>query len=162
MKKVSIYHNTPFAGDREFKALTGLTKAQFEVLFTFFEPLYKLKQINPYSPEKHPKLQDKKEALFFILFYLKSYPTGEILAFNFGISYSCALQNIQYIKPILKRALQEAGTDILRSFGTEKQFQKCFEGVEDIIIDVFEINTQRPENEDIQKENYSGKKNNTP
>jgi hypothetical protein len=43
-------------------------------------------------------------------------------------------------------------------YKNQSDFDKAFEGVEDLIVDCTEIPVQRPDNQDVQKEHYSGKK----
>jgi len=71
----SIYHN--LKSDKQYKAGSGLNKTQFEQIFKAFDKLYFPKIGNPYVKDKAPVLTDKKEALFFILHYYKSYRSGE-------------------------------------------------------------------------------------
>ena len=77
----------------------------------------------------------------------------------FGFSESTASIYIELLKPILKAALLQSTTPIARNFGSQEEFDKAFEGVEDIIIDGVELNIQRPQDNDEQKAHYSGKKN---
>ncbi len=52
--------------ERQYKAATGLSIAEFEALYNLFQHFYTPKQPAPYSSYL-PVLTDKKEALFFIL-----------------------------------------------------------------------------------------------
>jgi hypothetical protein len=71
----SIYQN--LRTDKEYKAASGLNLLEFENLFQIFNKLYVSKIPNPYLKDKQPVLTDKREALFFILHYYKSYRSGE-------------------------------------------------------------------------------------
>jgi hypothetical protein len=157
---MTIYDN--LKNEKQYKASTGLPKEKFDHLFSHFEKLYSSKISNPYLPDKQPVLTNKREALFFILHYLKSYPTLVNMGMYFGFSESAASNAIERIMPVLKLAFSQSGQAIRREFCDEKTFAKLFENVEDIFIDGFEIPTQRPDNEAIQKSTYSGKKNFTP
>lgn len=153
---MTIYEN--LKTDKQYKAATGLGRKEFDILFSFFEKLYFPKIGNPYLEDKKPVLTDKKEALFFVLHYLKAYPTLVNIGLYFGFSEKTASNYIEELKPILKTAFLQAGIEIKRSFADEKAFQELFEGVEEVIIDAFEIPTQRPVNENEQTKMYSGKK----
>ena len=109
--------------------------------------------------DKQPVLTNKREAFFFVLHYLKAYPTLMNMGLYFGFSEKTASNYIDELKPILKAAFLQAGIEIRRSFADEKTSEELFEAVEEIIIDAFEIPTQRPINEDEQTKMYSGKKN---
>ena len=152
----SIYHNT--SNDRQYRAATGLGKQQFEELFSVFEPLYTPKTANPYTDDKKPVLTDKREALFFILHYFKAYPTLQNLGIYFGFSDYAASTYLDLLKPILKAALERLANVRTAVFKNQQEFDKAFEGVEEIYIDVTEVPVERPQNNDLQKEKYSGKK----
>jgi hypothetical protein len=153
----SIYHNAKT--DRQYSASTGLKIAEFNSLFSVFEQYYipKKAEDNPYAIA--PVLQDKKEALFFVLHALKASPTYENLGLYFGFSQSTAHNYVELLKPILKLSLK-----VLKCLPqTEiKTYEELLKLLEDIVIDVSEIRIERPDNEDIQKEHYSGKKKTTP
>jgi hypothetical protein len=51
---------------------------------------------------------------------------------------------------------------VSRVFESQEAFEKAFEGVEDIFVDGTEIGIERANNDDIQRESFSGKKNFTP
>ena len=176
---MNIYKNTKT--DKQYKASTGFSKEEFASLFLIFEKLYFPKKKNIYKGVPKPALTNKREALFFILHYLKAYPTLVNMGIYFGFSESTASIYIELLKPILKAALLQSTTPIARNFGSQylenlfanrevervkeikseaqEEFDKAFEGVEDIIIDGVELNIQRPQDNDEQKAHYSGKKN---
>lgn len=156
-KQMNIYKNTKT--DKQYKASTGFSKEEFVSLFLIFEKLYFPKKKNIYKGVPKPALTNKREALFFILHYLKAYPTLVNMGIYFGFSESTASIYIELLKPILKAALLQSTTPIARNFGSQEEFDKAFEGVEDIIIDGVELNIQRPQDNDEQKAHYSGKKN---
>lgn len=152
----SIYHNAKT--DRQYSASTGLKIGEFNSLFSVFEQYYipKKAEDNPYA--KPPILQDKKEALFFVLHALKTAATYENLGLYFGFSQSAAHNYVELLKPILKRSLKELKYLPQAEIKTYEELSKLLENIEDIVIDVSEIRIERPDNEDIQKEHYSGKK----
>ena len=154
---MNIYKNTKT--DKQYKASTGFSKEEFVSLFLIFEKLYFPKKKNIYKGVPKPALTNKREALFFILHYLKAYPTLVNMGIYFGFSESTASIYIELLKPILKAALLQSTTPVARNFGSQEEFDKAFEGVEDIIIDGVELNIQRPQDNDEQKAHYSGKKN---
>lgn len=155
----SIYHNA--RTERQYKAATGLSPTEFNALYNIFEHFYTPKQAAPYSAYL-PVLTDKKEALFFILHYYKTYPTLQNLGMYFGLSDSAASQYLELLKPCLKAALQQQKVLGKRLFTGQKDFEQTFAGVQDLFIDVTEIAIERAENQDVQRSQYSGKKNSTP
>lgn len=152
----SIYNN--LKTDKHYKAATGLSMVQFDELFSTFQQLYIPKTANPYSTTNLPVLTDKREALFFILHYYKSYPTLQNLGLYFGFSEYAASHYLDLIKPILKASLTKS--TVLKGviFKEQTQFDEAFKNVDEIYIDVTEIPTERPKDEDVQKRKYSGKK----
>ncbi|RYE20395.1 MAG: hypothetical protein EOP45_11135 [Sphingobacteriaceae bacterium] len=157
---ISIYHNA--RTERHYRAATGLSPTEFDALHEVFRHFYTPKSKVPNSGSALPVLTDKREALFFILHYYKAYPTLQNLGMYFGISDAAATQYLELLKPCLKAALQQQQVLAQRLFTAKNPFEKAFDGVQDLFIDVTEIPVERPENEAIQQEWYSGKKNSTP
>lgn len=81
-------------------------------------------------------MTQKREALLFILYYYKAYPTLVYLGLSFGFSEKTASQYIEQIKPILKASYQQAGIDVARTFGSQQHFDEVFANEDKIIIDV--------------------------
>lgn len=144
----SIFSN--LRTDRQYKASTGLNKTEFNDLYSIFEKFYIPKTGNPYISNS-PVLIDKKEALFFILHYYKSYPTLQNMGLYFGFSDYTASTYLDLLKPILKLSLQNKEDIKIGLFENQLEFDKAFEGVDDIFIDVTEVPVQRPKDEDVQK-----------
>lgn len=153
----SIYYNA--RTDRQYKAATGLSMAEFEALFLLFAPLYTLKSSVTVGGQKEPVFTNKKEALFFVLYAHKAYPTLQNLGLCFGISDATASRYLDRLKPCLKAALRQQNPALRRVFSTQAEFDTAFAGVTDIFIDVTEIPVERAENYEVQKNHYSGKKN---
>lgn len=159
----TIYTN--LLTDKQYKAATGLSKEQFEELFQTFGPLYEPKKpANPYAKtdSRNPVLTDKREALFFILHYLKAYPTLQNLALYFGFSEYAASQYIDRIMPVLKEALNRKTNLKTSVFKNQKEFDRAFSGVDEIYVDVTEVPVERPSDKQVQQSRYSGKKNSIP
>lgn len=143
--------------DRQYLASTGMTKNDFDRLHQAFTLYYVPKNYNQISKQS-PLLTHSREALFFILFYYKSYPTLEVLGISFGFSNTSAFVYLDYIKPYLKAALQAEAVLVNRVFESQQDFDKAFQGVEDIFLDGSQISIQRAAIQEIQKADYSGKK----
>ncbi len=97
---MNIYKN--ITTNKQYKASTGFSKEEFMSLFLIFEKLYFPKKKNIYKGVPKPALTNKREALFFILHYLKAYPTLVNMGIYFGFSESTASIYIELLKPILK------------------------------------------------------------
>lgn len=77
----------------------------------------------------------------------------------FGISDAAASTYLELLKPCLKAALQQQGTENRVLAKNQAAFDKPFAGVTDLIIDVTEVPIERAVKQQVQQENYSGKKN---
>jgi len=77
--------------DRGMKAVIGLTTKEFETLtHSFATALTKSKQPKKDRKRKEgagPKhtLKEIEEKLFFVLFYMKCYPTFDVAGFFYGV-----------------------------------------------------------------------------
>jgi hypothetical protein len=152
----SIYQNAK--KERQYKAATGLSLAEFDALYLLFTPFYEPKQTSSYLPSLPILLTDKREALFFILHYLKAYPTLQNMGLYFGMSDASVSNCLARLKPCLKAALAQQNVLVHRLFANQQAFEAAFAGEKDLFIDVTEIPIERAVNHDIQKDYYSGKK----
>lgn len=150
------------------RSLTGLTLPQFDKLLPAFEHQYEkryskynllgaLRQRNQ-SRKASDKLPEAEEKLFFILTYVKSYPTQQVQASMFDMHQPQCNSWLKLLLPVLNDALDELG--LLPARNGEKAKRKLKEETE-VIIDGTERPIQRPKDYDTQKEYYSGKKNDT-
>jgi hypothetical protein len=150
-------------------SLTGLTKAEFEFLLPLFEKAEEEYVRETYingkerkrSPGggRRPKLRTARDRLFFILFYLKTYPLQEVAAVLFGMSLSQTNFWIHRLSAVLKRALRGGAYLPERDpAASEEALKKC-SGLS-FVIDGTEREIQRPEDPEKQKIFYSGRKKN--
>ena len=152
----SIYQNV--RTDRQYKAATGLSIIEFDLLYENFQGFYTPKTQLPYVATEPVLLADKREALFFVLHYLKAYPTLQNMGLYFGMSDASASTLLALLKPCLKAALQQQRNMVQRVFANQQAFDEAFAGVADIFIDVTEIPIERAVGQDEQREHFSGKK----
>lgn len=149
------YQVAQSATEEQFKSLTSLTKEEFEALLKTFTPVWEKPDSHRGNPEKLASCGDK---LFFILFYLKTYPLQEVLGFLFGIDQSQANRWLKVLSRVLKETLEQEGYLPAR---TASQLEKQLAHLPppaDVIIDGSERRVQRPQDEEKQLEKYSGKK----
>jgi Helix-turn-helix of DDE superfamily endonuclease len=91
--------------DRQMKALTGLSQAQFNFLLPVFRDVYQATQQQAYEAgvesgtrRRKPgggskgKLPTMAEKLLFVLYYYKTYPTFDMLGTQFEMGRSVALR----------------------------------------------------------------------
>jgi hypothetical protein len=152
----SIYSN--IRTDRQYSAATGYKLAEFNTLYAVFAKHYFPKRVADNYAGEHPVLTDKREALFFILHYLKAAPTYENLGLYFGISQAAACKYVGFLKPILSESLAEVNALPKQEINTIQEVEAMLGPCTEIAIDISELRTERPDNQAIQKERYSGKK----
>jgi len=153
--------------ERQWRSSTGLKEAQFKTLVGHFAEAYEQVYGEPLPDRKSNSSQESvfktyEELLFFVLFSLKSGLTYDVLGFVFGCAGSNAQRNQKSALPVLRLALSQAGVMPARSFSGVKDFEAWFSGDEVLILDGTEQRSQRPGDNEVQKEAYSGKKNRTP
>lgn len=148
---------------------TSITDTEFELILPFFEQAYTTYfKYNTFAGKPRSRVVsgrlDKvfstpKDALFFILFYMKSYPTEEVLATMFEMSQP----QVNSWKHLLQGILETCF--LLMNVLPSREYRKLNllikeMGMTEVIIDATERQIQRPKDNDVQKEYYSGKKRN--
>ena len=98
-----------------------------------------------------------EQRLFFILFYLKTYPLQEVLEHLFGLSQGQANVWIHHLSAVLKEALGQRG-DLPARLPAEMLQRLEQEELQDFGIDGTERRIQRPQEDERQRQYYSGKK----
>ena len=147
--------------EKIFLSMTSLTVQEFDKLsITFGECWNEYKKINERDIKKGgrpPILATIKDKLFFILFYLKTYPLQEVIAFSFEMSQGEANELIHELSLVLKMTLQKIdflpprlSADILAKLENEDS--------QDYVIDGTERPIVRPSNSSAQEIFFSGKK----
>ena len=167
-----IYENFKnLTTDRTIRAVIGVNRETFNSLVPHFSSAHqeiqeercKNKEIKRLPTGGWPGVFScYAERLFFVLFYLKTYPTFDVLGFHFGFSAGRAHDYVESSMRILERAL--ANLDVLpkTTIETPQELSQLIDKYDNIIIDGAEMPCVRPQDEARQKENYSGKKNAIP
>ncbi len=156
--------------DRIIKSLIGVSRSKFDRLATAFAAAYdaiqlerlqrgEIKQVPSGGPKGNLDTFNKK--LFFILYYLKTYPTFDVLGFHFGLSSGHAHNHVEALLPVLLRSLADLGVLPARSPGTPKEFLQLVEQYGEIAIDGMECPCVRPQDETLQKAPLQRQKNAT-
>jgi hypothetical protein len=155
--------------DRQFKALTGMSRTEFEqFLSTFTEAYEELRQeayeAQQATRQRKPgggpkgKLPEMSQKLFFILYYWKVYPCYDVLGFQFDMDGSKACTNVHALWPVLKRALAKHETLPNREFGSVEELRTAFADIAELFIDATERPHARPQDDAEQRKKFSGKK----
>ena len=150
------------SSERLMRALTGLKTEQFNQLVGVFERnleiAFKEKRKVNIKLGRDFVLKSTAEKLFYILFYLKCYPTFDLAAFMFNVDKSSCCRWSSWFMYALELTLEKELVLPKRKVNNiEKLFQQ-FPEIKEIYIDGTERPIRRPKDAKEQKENYSGKK----
>lgn len=150
--------------DRLMKALIGMPKAEFERLLPDFTAGLKKAQTKAKKERKRAvgggrkhTLRTASDKLFFILFYLKCYPTFDLAGLLYGVDRSQAQRWVKALLPVLETVLGWQAVLPQRRIGSMEEFIQRFPAVKDVFIDGTERPVQRPQQAKAQRELYSGK-----
>jgi hypothetical protein len=160
--------------DRQQRALTGVPTEKLPTLEAAFslalddekERKYRAgvaagkRQRKPGAGQKG-KLPSVQEKLTFVLYYLKVYPTYDVIGAQFGMNRSKACENIHALLPILYKALNNLGVLPAREFKTVEEFRAACDWMDELLIDATERPHGRPQDNGKQLDLYSGKKKDT-
>src|SRR5919197_6363154 len=157
--------------DRQMKALTGLSQAQFDSLLPVFTDIY---QATRQQQDKKGvasgtrrrklgggakgKLPTMAEKLQFVLYYYKTYPTFDVLGTQFAMARSKAHENLHKLSPMLYDTLGHLELMPYRELATPEALQAALQGVDRLLIDATERAYHRSQDEAKQREHDSGKK----
>jgi hypothetical protein len=157
--------------ERQMKALTGLSQAQFDSLLPVFSALYRATQQHTYEEglqsgtrRRRPgggskgKLPTLVEKLQFVLSYYKTYPTFDVLGTQFAMARSKANENLHTLSPILYDTLVHLALMPYRELATPEDLKAALQGVDRLLIDATERAYHRSADEAKQREHYRGKK----
>jgi hypothetical protein len=151
--------------DRLIRAMTGLNSKAFNALLPSFTEAYEKSLIKPERKRKRAMgggrkatLREMKDKLFYILLYCKCYPTFDLMSVLFNFDRSCAHQWVHRLLPILEVSLGDKKALPVRQLTSRKEFVEKFPFVKKVILDGTERPVQRPQDNEKQKEYYSGKK----
>jgi hypothetical protein len=143
-----------------FKSMTSLTVEEFDELCVVFQECWnehtKEHDKNPSQGGCPPILKTAEDRLFFILFYFKTYPLQEVLAYSFEMSQSEANKLVHVLSYVLKMAFHKTGSmpprlpdEMLEKLDTEDPQYFAMDGTEREIV--------RPSDNQVQRFFYSGK-----
>ena len=159
--------NVAFAlrSDRTMKALTGLTRIEFHQLCpAFSEALTQQIQSRRSDRQRRPgaggkyRLDRAETKLFFILLYVKCYPTFDVASVLYQVHRSRPHRWVQTWLPALEQALGKEVVLPERRVDKVETFFTRFPQVKDLWLDGTERPTRRPQDAGKQKGHYSGKK----
>jgi hypothetical protein len=157
--------------ERQMKALTGLSQAQFDSLLPVFSALSRAAQQQTYEEgsqagtrRRRPgggskgKLPTMVEQLQVVLYYYKTYPTFDVLGTQFAMARSRAHENLHKLSPMLYDTLGHLELMPYREVATPEELKAALHGGDRLLIDATERAYHRSQDEAQQREHYSGKK----
>jgi len=154
-----------FTKTRVMRSLTGLDLSSFNKLLVTFTLVLKKETIKNSQAKKRKigggrnhTLLTPQSKLFYILFYMKCYPTYDLAGFLFESDKSQSCRWVKELLPILEKSLERELVLPKRKINSVEEFLQYFPGVQDIFIDGTECPVQRPKKEKRQRKHYSGKK----
>ena len=160
--------------ERRLKSLTGLSFEKYDLLLQVFAETYarektkgsalKAKKRKPGGGRKGA-LPTPEIKLLFVLYYLKAYPTFDLLGDRFGLSTSRANRWLHKLMPLLQAALTKMDVMPKRSFESPEALKEHLEklgGVGTLLIDATEREHFRYQDGEKRNALYSGKKKGSP
>jgi DDE superfamily endonuclease len=151
--------------DRLCKSLTGLTVAEFTNLVSDFSWNYHEYEAKRITERKRKlgggrgsKIETIEEKLFYVLFYLKTYPTFDMASFYVGFARSKAHKWAHILFPILEQTMKRKLVLPQRKISSREEFERLYPEVTEVFADGIERSIQRSKNKKKQNKTYSGKK----
>ena len=108
--------------DRQLRSLTGVSEKVLDKLEAEFTKVYQAQQAQAYEQGYAKGTRQRKAGggrkgvldtmqakLCFSLYYLKTYPTFDVLAETFNLSRSNAHNNVHKLMPVLSASLTSLG-----------------------------------------------------
>jgi len=147
------------------RAITGLDRSEFEKLTRTFGQVAGKLLLQSTEPREREigggrthTLVTTEEKLFFILFYLKCYPTFDLAALFYDVDRSQTNRWVHHLLPLLEETLGRELVLPKRKIKSVEEFLQLFPEVKDVFIDGTERPVQRPKKKKQQEKHYSGKK----
>lgn len=151
--------------DRLCASLTGLIVREFTNLVDDFSWNYheyeakrKPQRIRKLGGGRGSYIESIPEKLFYILWYMKTYPTFDVASFWVGFHRSKACEWVHILLPILEQTLGRKLILPKRKISSPEEFLKLYPEVKDVFGDATERRVQRPRDPKRQRKLYSGKK----
>ena len=160
-----MYYQAALRTDRMCKALTGLKVSEFNNLmgdFTYYYHEYEAKRKKNRERKvgggRNSKIETVEEKLFYILWYMKTYPTFDVASFQVGFARSNACTWMHDLLPILELTMKRKFVLPQRKISDPEEYFRLFPEAKEVFVDAVERLKQRPKKKKAQQKAYSGKK----
>ncbi|MBI4100699.1 transposase [Candidatus Microgenomates bacterium] len=151
-----------------FQYVIGITFSQFQKLLPKFtgvlrqaeiKKAYSRKRLREIGGGRKAKLADDYQKLFFILFYYKTYPTFRFAQVIYGLDKRNIQLWVKFLASVLFSTLgYELTLKVRKRISRWDLWLEEYPELAEFIIDCTERLIQRPKDNRIQQEHYSGKK----
>ncbi len=151
-----------------FQYVIGIRFSQLqEILPKFSLALRKAENIKAYSKKRLREVGGGRKAtlktdfdkLFFILFYYKTYPTFRFAQVLYGLDKRNIQLWVKFLAPVLFSTLgYELSLKMRKKISRWDLWLEEYPGLSEFIVDCTERAIQRPQDNQIQSQYYSGKK----
>ena len=148
---------------RMVRAVLGVSHAEFESLLKDFTQILRAfreqkKRERVIGGGSNGNIKSAQQKLFFILFYLRTYPTFDVAAYAFASSKSRTCFWVHSILPLLEKTLKRKVVLPTRRINSVEEFLATFPGVKEVMLDGVERPMVRSQKKKVQGKHYSGKK----
>jgi hypothetical protein len=149
---------------RAIKAFIGLSLPEFKSLVPVFEQLlFETKKnrkgrVRNVGGGRKGKLPDTESKLIFILFYMKVYPTFDVMGVLFDRDRGKCCRSVHLLLPILELTLKRKFVLPERKITSVEEFFQKFPEAKEVFLDGTERRVQRSKDPKKQNKTYSGKK----
>lgn len=162
---MSIVYNQIKRNKNQFKSITGFSLEHFDLFHEHFAPIWNnyIRHFTVEGQRRVRRTSTRKDSVFFctqdmlvfILSFLKNNPLQEYHAANYSMTQPQANVWIKLLTKLIYQTLDKI--DQLPS-RNDKALELVLKQVADAFIDGVERVVQRPMDNEVQKEYYSGKK----
>ncbi|MGH2612006.1 MAG: transposase [Rhabdochlamydiaceae bacterium] len=146
-------------------ALTGLTPTEFETFipdFTYYYNEHQAKRKKHRERKmgggRNSKIETIEEKLFYILWYMKTYPTFDVASFWIGFARSSACTWMHDLLPVLELTMKRKFVLPQRKISDPEEFLRLYPETAEVFVDGVERLKQRPKKKKAANKIYSGKK----
>ncbi len=152
-----MYYQAALRTDRMCKATTGLTASEFKNFIPDFTYYYneliakrKKNRERKIGGGRNSKIETIEEKLFYILWYMKTYPTFDVASFWVGFARSNACTWMHELLPILELTMKRKFVLPQRKIANPEEFLRLFPETKEIFVDGVERLKQRPKKKKAQ------------
>ena len=155
--------DTVLNNQRLCRAVLGVSRREFESILPVFTHVVRehaedKKRERAFGGGSNGNIKSPRKKLFFILWYIKVYPTFDVAAYAFASSKSRTQAWAHAILPLLEKALGRKVVLPKRRISTPEEFLAAFPGMKEVMLDGVERPTVRSQKKKTQGKHYSGKK----